>query len=106
MEWRTRAGRSQTPLREGIFGYLLMDRDGKFSPAFQEILKSEGVEPVLPPAKSPNLNAQLERFHRSIKEERLGRMIFFGEVMLRNAVLQFIEHYHGERNHKGWTIGF
>jgi len=28
-------------------------------------------------------------------------MIFFGENMLRNAVRQFLEHYHLERNHQG-----
>ena len=27
--------------------------------------------------------------------------IFFGEPMLRNAVLQFLEYYRGERNHRG-----
>ena len=28
-------------------------------------------------------------------------MIFFGERSLRNAVGQFLLHYHGERNHQG-----
>ena len=37
--------------------YILMDRDGKFSPAFKEILKSEGVKPVSLPPKSPKRNA-------------------------------------------------
>ena len=32
----------------------------KFSPAFQAILKTEGVDAVLLPAKSPNLNAHIE----------------------------------------------
>jgi len=81
--------------------YLLMDRDGKFSPAFQAILKTEGVNAVLLPAKSPNLNAHLERFHRSLKEECLEKMIFFGEASLRNAVREFLAHYHAERNQQG-----
>ena len=38
---------------------------------------------------------------RSIKEESLRRLIFFGEKSLRNAVLEYLEHYHGERNHQG-----
>ena len=81
--------------------YVLMDRDAKFSDAFRDIFKSEGVEAVLLPPKRPNLNAHLERFHRSLKEECLERMIFFGETTLRNAVFQFLEHYHHERNHQG-----
>jgi hypothetical protein len=28
-------------------------------------------------------------------------MIFFGEDALRNAVREFLEHYHLERNHQG-----
>src|SRR5207244_4104073 len=40
-------------------------------------------------------------FHRSLKEECLERMIFFGEESSRKAVVQFLEHYHQERNHQG-----
>ena len=38
---------------------------------------------------------------KSVKGEALGQMIFFGEKMLRNAVGQFLTHYHQERNHQG-----
>ena len=61
----------------------------------------EPEEPLLLPAKSPNLNAQLERFFGSLKSECLDRMIFFGEQSLRNAVQEYLAHYHGERNHQG-----
>ena len=81
--------------------YLLMDRDSKFCPAFREIVKDAGTKPVRLPPKSPNLNAHLERYFRSLKEGCLGRLILFGESSLRNAVKQFIEHYHVERNHQG-----
>ena len=80
--------------------YVLMDRDGKFSAAFQAILKTAGIGAVLLPPRSPNLNAHLERFHRSLEEECLERLIFFGEMILGHAVAQFLEHYHGERNHQ------
>jgi len=46
---------------------------------------------VLLPPQSPNLNAHLERFHRSLKEECLERMIFFGETALRNAVREYVD---------------
>jgi len=38
---------------------------------------------------------------RSIKEECLERIIFFGEKALKNAVSEFLTHYHQERNHQG-----
>jgi transposase InsO family protein len=56
---------------------------------------------VLLPARSPNLNAFIERFMRSLKDESLDRMIFFGEASLRRAPNEFMEHYHRERNHQG-----
>jgi hypothetical protein len=81
--------------------YLLMDRDGKFCQAFRDIVKSEDVNSVRLPPQSPNLNAHLERFMRSIKDEALQRMIFFGEDSLRQVVSSYLEHYHRERNHQG-----
>ncbi len=65
------------------------------------MLEDSGVEPVLLPPKSPNLNAHLERFHKSIKSEFLDRMIFFGEQSLRYAVAGYLRHHHVERNHQG-----
>jgi putative transposase len=81
--------------------YMLMDRDTNFSIAFRRILKQADVEPVRLPAKSPNLNSHLERFHLSLKSECLDRMIFFGKRSLRNACTEFLAHYHQERNHQG-----
>jgi len=102
--WMEQVARNLTAADDGFLQgkrYLLMDRDGKFSPAFRAILQSAGVEAVLLPPRSPNLNAQLERFNRSLKGECLGQMIFFGEAMLRKAVQEYLAHYHAERNHQG-----
>jgi transposase InsO family protein len=81
--------------------YLLMDRDAMFPEEFRGILEQTGVKAARLPPRSPNLNPNLERFMRSIKEECLERMIFFGEKALQNAVSEFLTHYHQERNHQG-----
>jgi len=67
----------------------------------REILESSGVCPVRLPSRSPNLNAYAERFVRSIKSECLAQVIPIGEGHLRRAVREYVEHYHGERNHQG-----
>jgi len=59
------------------------------------------TEVVLLPPKTPNMNAYMERWFRSLKSECLDRMIFFGRKSLENAVREFVEHYHAERNHQG-----
>ena len=38
---------------------------------------------------------------RSIKEECLDRLIPIGERHFRRAVVEYVEHYHRERNHQG-----
>jgi putative transposase len=81
--------------------YLLRDRDTKFTPAFDRLLKDSGVEAVVLPPRSPNLNAYCERFVRSIKEEALEQMIMLGERALSYAIQQYLAHYHTERNHQG-----
>jgi hypothetical protein len=60
------------------YRYLLHDRDAKFCPVFDGILEAVGLIPVKLPPRSPNLNAHLERWHRSVKEECLSRLILFG----------------------------
>ena len=81
--------------------YVLLDRDTKYSEAFRNLLVREGIDVIRLPPKSPNLNAFAERFVRTIKEECLSRMIFFGHASLRRAATQFLVHYHSERNHQG-----
>jgi putative transposase len=81
--------------------YILHDRDSKFTATFDAVLRDSGVEPVVLPLRSPNLNAHCERFVRSIKEEALGRMIFVSEASLRYAIRSYLCHYHAERNHQG-----
>jgi transposase InsO family protein len=80
---------------------LIHDRDTKFTPAFDGLLKASGVEPILLPPRSPNLTAHCERFVRSIKEEALARMVMLGERVLYEAIHQYLTHYHTERNHQG-----
>ena len=81
--------------------YLIHDRDTTFTQAFDALLKGSGVEPLLLPPRSPNLNAHCERFVRSIKEEALNHMVMLDEAVLSYAIQQYLTHYHAERNHQG-----
>ena len=81
--------------------YLIHDRDPLYTNEFISLLAQSGIQSVRLPPRSPNLNAYAERFVRSIKEDCLERMIFFGEDSLRVAVREYFSHYHAERNHQG-----
>ena len=80
---------------------LLCDRDAKWSAAVRERLEEAGIRVVQTPYEAPNANAYAERFVRSMKEECLDRIIPIGEGHFRRAVMEFVAHYHRERNHQG-----
>jgi len=80
--------------------FLILDRNGKFSEAFRDILKASGVEVILRSPRAPNCNAFAERFVRSIKSECLDRMIFVGAGSLRHALAESSAHYNRERPHQ------
>jgi putative transposase len=102
--WMMQIARNVTMEQWGFLSagqYLIHDRDGKYCPAFQQLIDAAGIERVPLPPRSPNLNAYAERWVRSVKEECLARMILFGEASLRHALRQYLEHFHAERNHQG-----
>ncbi|MFN0138253.1 MAG: integrase core domain-containing protein, partial [Phycisphaerae bacterium] len=81
--------------------HLIIDRDTKYTDEFREILKAEGIEPVLIPPSAPNCNTYAERFVRSIRNESLDRLILFGESALRRTLREYERHFLAERNHQG-----
>ena len=48
-----------------------------------------------------NLNVHLEHWNRSVKEECLSKLIFFGEASLPHVLSNYAHHFHNERNHQG-----
>ena len=76
--------------------HLLVDRDTKFLPLRTYLNDMTDTDVVLLPPRSPNLNAHLERYMRSMKSECLDRRIFFGRRSLERALGRFIAHYHRE----------
>jgi len=81
--------------------YLLHDQVTKFCGTFTGIPEAVGIKSVRLPPRSLNLNANLERWHRSVKEEGLSKLILFGEASLRNALSNYVSHFRSERNHQG-----
>ena len=102
--WVTQVTRKLADSENGFLrnaSHVLMDRDTKFSPLRKFLETGTATKATLLPPRSPNLNAHLERLMRSLHEECLDRMIFFGEKPLQHALAEFQTHYHSERNHQG-----
>jgi Homeodomain-like domain len=66
--WMRQIARNITMDEWGVLSpgqYLIHDRDGKYCPAFQQLIDAAGVTRVPLPPRSPNLNAYAERWVRS-----------------------------------------
>ena len=79
----------------------ICDRNRTWSADVRRRLRDAGIRVIVISERAPNANAYAERFVRSIKEECLGRLSPSGERHFRRAVAEYVEHYHGERNHQG-----
>jgi transposase InsO family protein len=103
-EWMVQMARNAVDAIDGALlpvRYALHDRDSKFCASFRAMLYSSGVQWLMLPARSPNLNAFAKRWVRSIKSECLSKLVLFGETSLRRTLDEFLKHYHHERNHQG-----
>jgi putative transposase len=80
--------------------FLIHDRDTKFTPAFDAVFVSEGVEIVLTPPQAPNANAFAERWVRTVREECLDHLLIFGERHLLRVLKEYIAYYDQARPHQ------
>jgi putative transposase len=86
--------------RAADFRYLVRDRAGQFTDAFDAVLAGAGVEAVKIPPRSPRANAYAERFVLTARTELTDRMLIFGERHLRTVLAEYETHYNGRRPHR------
>ncbi len=86
--------------RAAAFRYLVRDRAGQFTAAFDAVLADAGIEVVKIPARSPRANAYAERFVLTARTELTDRMLIFGERHLRRVLAEYARHYNGHRPHR------
>ncbi len=80
---------------------LIRDNDVLYSRDFNETLQREGVKPYPLPVKAPLMNAHIERWIKSLKNECLDHFIPVDGKHLDYLISEFVEHYHFERPHQG-----
>jgi putative transposase len=79
---------------------LFRDRDGKYTPPFDDTLRAAGVDVRKTPVRSPNVNAYIERWGQSLRVECLDRMLALGEAHLNYLVREYVTHFNTERPHQ------
>jgi putative transposase len=86
--------------RAADFRFLVRDRAGQFTEAFDAVLGDVGIEAVKIPPRSPRANAYAERFVLRARTEVTDLMLIFGERHLRTILAQYEAHYNGRRPHR------
>ena len=76
------------------------DRDTKFTRSFDSTLKRHHVRSRRIGFCSPNLNAFVERFIQSIRQECLDHFVVLGTTHLDHLCREYAAHYHEERPHQ------
>jgi putative transposase len=80
--------------------FLIRDRDAKFVADFDEVFRTEGVEVIQTPFRSPQANAHAERFVRTARTECLDWLLILGQRQLDRVLRVYVDHYNTERPHR------
>ncbi|MDP9308806.1 MAG: integrase core domain-containing protein [Actinomycetota bacterium] len=84
--------------------FLIHDRDSKFTAAFDEVFRSEGIQVIHTPIRAPQANAYAERFVRTIRAECLDWLLIVGRRQLEQVLRTYTSHYNRERPHRALAL--
>jgi putative transposase len=86
--------------RAGQFKFLIRDRDGKFTAAFDSVFAGNGTRVIKTPVRLPRANSYAERFVGTLRRECLDHVLILGERHLRSVLAEYARHYNGHRPHQ------
>jgi putative transposase len=104
--WVTQQARNLVMQLEGDerFRLLIHDRDTKFSHAFDDVFRSEGIEVIRTPVQAPNANAYAERWVRTVRADCLDRILILGRRHLEHVLRAYRRHYNQHRPHRALDL--
>ena len=85
-------------------GFLVRDRDAKFSRAFDDVFRSEGAKMLVTPARAPTANAYAERWVGTVRVECLDWLLIVGRGHLEQVLRVYVQHYNQHRPHRALSL--
>jgi len=102
-EWATQQARNIIETfveRTQPIRFLIHDRDSKFTAAFDEVFRSDGIRTIRTPVRAPRANAFIERWIGTVRRECLDRILILNRRHLERALPVYIRHYNEHRPHR------
>ena len=88
---------------EQPFRFLIHDRDTKFSHAFDEVFRGEGIKVI--PARSKRERQRLRRaWVRTVRADCLDRILILGRRHLEHVLRVYRRHYNEHRPHRALEL--
>ncbi|MGV9384931.1 integrase core domain-containing protein [Nonomuraea sp. NPDC003707] len=80
--------------------FLIRDRGGQFTDAFDAILADAGLRVIKSPPQAPKANEHCERLIGTLRRELLGSLLILNEHHLRRTLTRHLAHYNAARPHR------
>ncbi len=80
--------------------FLIRDRDSKFTAAFDEVFRSEGITVIRAPIGAPRAKAHAERWVGSVRRECLDWILILSRKHLERVLHEYVTHYNTHRPHR------
>jgi hypothetical protein len=90
--------------RAAGFRFLVRDRAGQFTDAFDAALADAGIKVVKIPPRNPRANAYADRWMRATRSEVTDRMLIAGPRHLRAVLDEYVAHYNQHRPHRARNL--
>ena len=84
--------------------FLIRDRDQKFTAGFDEVFRSDGIEIVRAPFRTPEANGVAERFVRTVRSECLDWLLVLNKRHLEGVLKVFVSHHNEHRPHRALSL--
>jgi putative transposase len=101
--WTTQAARNllmDLDQRVTSIAFLIRDRAGQFTSAFDAVFTAEGIRILRSPRQPPRANAICERLIGTLRRELLDRLLIVNERHLRRVLADYLRHYNTARPHR------
>jgi hypothetical protein len=101
--WTTQAARNilmDTDMKTKGHTFLIRDRGGQFTDAFDAVFTDAGLRILKSPPQAPKANAHCERFIGTLRRELLDRTLILNEQHLRRTLTTYLDHYNEHRPHR------